>query len=243
MARKRERGVSTGGSGGGWLVTFSDLMTLLLTFFVLLLSMSSMDKTVIMEVASFFKRNVSSLTEPGAGRIESRYEILRKLLEDPLDAINKPDRIKDLLFPNEVLPPGISRSTLDNNLLVLNRPEGVALVLTDRILFPLGQTTLTPLGESLVHEIGRFLMTTTASVNLAGYTDSIPAKTIDNYEIAARRAMSVLRSLVGMGMRAKRFSVSGYGPHFPLADNATPEGRAQNRRIEILIKTGSFTYL
>ncbi len=225
------------------MVTFSDLMTLLLTFFVLLLSMSSMDKSVVMEVASFFKHNVSQLTTPGATRIETRYELLQKLLKNPLDAINKPQRIKDLLFPDEVLPPDISRSTLDKNLMVLKRPEGVALVLTDKLLFPLGQTSLTTTGKALVHEMGRFLMATDSSVNIAGYTDSIPGGRTDNYEIAARRAMSVLRSFLGMGMRSQRFSVSGYGPHFPIADNATPEGRAKNRRIEILVKTGSFTYL
>ncbi len=225
------------------MVTFSDLMTLLLTFFVLLLSMASMDKSVVMEVASFFKDNVSQLTEPGATKIETRYEMLRKLLEDPVTAITKPNRIKDLLFPNEVLPPEISRSTLDKNLMVLKRPEGVALVLTDELLFPLGQTTLTKAGEKLIRELGRFLMTTTSSVNIAGYTDSIPGRHRDNYEIAGCRAMSVLRSFLSMGMRPERFSVSGYGPHFPLANNTTPEGRAKNRRIEILLKTGSFTYL
>jgi chemotaxis protein MotB len=242
MARKKTKSDS-GAPKDGWLITFSDLMTLLLTFFVLLLSMSSMDSTVIMEVASFFKKNVSQLTEPGASKIETRYEILLKLLQDPVQAVDKPDRIRDLLFPDEVLPPEISRSTLEKNLLVLKRPEGVALVLTDEILFPLGQTTLTPVGEKLLREIGRFLLAIPASVNLAGYTDTIPGRRIDNYEIAARRAMSVLRSLRGMGMPAKRFSVSGYGPHFPIADNATPEGRARNRRIEILVKTASFTYL
>ena len=242
MARKKTKR-NSGASKDGWLITFSDLMTLLLTFFVLLLSMSSMDTTVIMEVASFFKQNVSQMTEPGASKIETRYEILRKLLEDPVAAITKPNRIRDLLFPNEVLPPEISRSTLEKNLMVLKRPEGVALVLTDEILFPLGQTTLTPVGEQLVREIGRFLMVITASVNIAGYTDSIPGRRIDNYEIAALRALSVLRSLRGMGMSNRRFSVSGYGPHFPIADNATPEGRAKNRRIEILVKADSFTYL
>ena len=242
MARKKDK-KAAGGGGSGWLVTFSDLMTLLLTFFVLLLSMSSMDKTVVTEVVSFFRENVSPLDESGASRIETRYEILRKLLEHPFDIINKRDRIKDLLFPNEILPPEISKGELDKNLMVLKRPEGVALVLTDQILFPSGQTTLTKVGERLIQEVGAFLMTTTASVNIAGYTDSVPGRRIDNFEIAARRAMSVLRSLQAMGMRPERFSVSGYGPHFPIADNATPEGRAKNRRIEILVKTGSHTYL
>ncbi|WP_462323958.1 OmpA/MotB family protein [Desulfoplanes sp.] len=243
MAKKKKKATAGGGGGSGWLVTFSDLMTLLLTFFVLLLSMSSMNKSIVMEVASFFKHNVSHLTAPGASKIERRYEMLRKLLENPLDAINNPDRIKDLLFPDDVLPPEISRSTLDANLMVLKRPEGVALVLTDKILFPLGQTTLDPAGKGVVQEIGRFLMAITARVNIAGYTDSIPGGSIDNYEISARRALSVLRSLISMGISSQRFSVSGYGPNFPIADNDTPVGRAKNRRIEILVKTGSFTYL
>ena len=242
MARKK-KAATGGGGGGGWLVTFSDLMTLLLTFFVLLLSMSSMDNSIVMEVASFFKQNVAFLSEPGASKVEDRYRILKKILQDPFAAIDKPDRIKDLLFPNDVLPPDISKSTLDANLLVLRRPEGVALVLTDKILFPLGKTDLSVTGQKIVAEVGRFLQSMSSSVNIAGYTDSIPGGTLDNCEIAARRAMSVLRYFKGMGMASNRFSVSGYGPNFPIADNSIPAGRAKNRRIEILVKTGKFTYL
>lgn len=242
MARKK-KSAGGGSDGGGWLVTFSDLMTLLLTFFVLLLSMASMDKSIVMEVSSFFKDDVAFLTDSGAAKVITRYEILRKLLENPLDAIQKPNRIKDLLYPNDVLPPEVSKSTLDANLMVLRRPEGVALVLTDKILFPLGKTELTPTGKRLVRELGHFLQTMASSVNIAGYTDSIPGGHIDNYEISARRAMSVLRSFLGMGMSPQRFSVSGYGPNFPLEDNTLAAGRAKNRRIEILVKTGKFTYL
>jgi len=234
MARKKKKGGAA--AGEGWLVTFSDLTTLLLTFFVLLLTMSSMDRSVLTKV-SLFTQDLGEMEKKGSGKVTTRQQLLRELLERPWEVMEKVERIKDLLFPDEVLPPDISRSTLDENLLVLQRPEGVALVLTEKLLFPPGGYTLSDTAKQLLEQVGMVFSASEADVNIAGYTDSAPAQQPDNLTLSGLRAMSVLEYFLSRGAPDRRFSVAGYGPFWPIADNETPEGQARNRRVEILLRT------
>jgi len=236
MARKKKKGGGAPMGEGGWLVTFSDLTTLLLTFFVLLLTMSSMDRSVLTKV-SLFTQDLGQMEKKGSGKVATRQRLLQELLERPWEVMEKVERIKDLLFPDEELPPDISRSTLDDNLLVLKRPEGVALVLTEKLLFPPGGYELSAPAKKLLDQVGVVFTATEADVNISGYTDSAPAQQPDNLTLSGLRAMSVLEYFLSRGVPDRRFSVAGYGPFWPIADNDTPQGQARNRRVEILLRT------
>ncbi len=236
MAKRRKREEAK--AGEGWMVTFSDLMTLLLTFFVLLLSMSSMDQVVIKETLSSFRHDISFLTAKGAGRIPTRFEILSKLLERPLEALDKPQRIKDLLFPDEVLPAWMERQTLEENLLVLQRPEGVAVVLTEGLLFAPGSSELGEGGRILLEQIAAFLATTPLPVNVAGY--GVEEAGADAASVARARALRVLEFLVAFGFDAERFSVSAYTGEGAVLPGVDP---LRWRRVEVLFKTMGRTYL
>jgi len=242
MAIRRKRSDSAD-SSATWLVTFADLMTLLLSFFVLLLSMSSMDKSILRDVVSHFVGDMGLAPKKGAGRITTKFEFMDRVIANPAEALDNPQRIKDLLFPDEILPEGMARSTLDENLQVLVRPEGIALVLSDGLLFDTGESALKEDSRKLLAEFARFLASVTMPVNVSGYTDNVPSSRTDNYTLSAQRAMSVLSFFLQQGFDPRRFSVSAYADAFPLGDNDTPEGRAKNRRVEILLKTTSRTYL
>jgi chemotaxis protein MotB len=218
-------------------------MTLLLSFFVLLLSMSSMDKSILRDVVSHFVGDMGLAPKKGAGRVTAKFEFLQQILDKPEKALLDPQRIKDTLFPDEILPEGMARSTLDENLQVLVRPEGIALVLSDGLLFGVGESVLTDDSRRLLSGFAEFLAAVPAPVNVAGYTDNIPAGQKDNYMLSSERAMSVLVYFLERGFEPRRFTVSAYGEAFPLGDNTTPEGRAMNRRVEILLKTSGRTYL
>lgn len=242
MMRRRAK-KSESAPGMSWLVTFTDLMTLLLSFFVLLLSMSSMDRSVLREMASHFVGELGLAPKKGAGKVPARFEIVKKAVENPIEVLQDPKRIRDTLFPDEVLPKNLSKSTLEKNLQVLLRPEGVALVLSDALLFSSGESVLNEDSRRLLSELVVFLAGVPAPVNIAGYTDSTPSSAPDNYALSSERAMAVLTFFLEFGFAPARFSVSAYGDAFPLADNETPEGRAQNRRVEILLKTSTRSYL
>ncbi len=235
MARKKK---DSGGGGGtpAWLITFSDLVTLLLTFFVLLLSMASMDRVMLAKMSPFESRT-DSVTYQGAGKVPSRISVLLKLLEDPVSALDKPERVKDLLFPDAVLPPDLDVSTLDRNLRILEKPEGVAIALTNDLLFTPGSYELSPAAKKLLEQVVLMLQYSSADCNIAGHSDSLPGPGMDNYVLSGKRALSVLEFFIASGLEPNRFSISGYGPDKPLADNTTEAGRALNRRVEILLKT------
>lgn len=223
--------------GGGWLVTFSDLVTLLLTFFVLLLSMASMDQSFITRV-TIMPAELGFLDKRGSGRVSAKVKLVSEFLERPWEVLEKQNRIKDLLFPDDVLPLDMDRATLDENLKVLAKPEGVALVLTDKLLFPLGKYKLDDNAKMLLYQFVPVLdYLGTADVNISGYTDNIGGMSSSNFMLSGERAMSVLTFFVEQGIRNERMTVSAYGPAFPMYSNTTPEGRNQNRRVEILIKT------
>lgn len=233
MARKKKEEPKGNPS---WLVTFSDLVTLLLTFFVLLLSMSSMDRTLLTKINPF-DRGFGAIKYHGSGRVPQRIKLIVDLVKDPKTAFEQRDRIKDLLFPEDVLPPDIDMSTLDRNLRILQKPEGLAIVLTNNLVFKPGSYTLTSSAEQLLSQIVLMLQYTSADVNISGHADNTGGNTAANYPLSGKRAMSVLEYFLDQGLTPSRFSVSGYGADKPVESNATEYGRAQNRRVEILIKT------
>ena len=225
-----------------WLITFSDLMTLLLTFFVLLLTMASMDNAILTTV-TLTTADLGLLDKRGSGRVNAKDRLVVELMEKPWEVLEKQDRIKDLLFPDDTLPEELDKSTLDDNLEVLARQDGVALVFTNDILFLEGESQLSAKGRFLIGRLVPIMTQTEAPINVAGYTDNVPGKQKDNYVLSTERAMAVLGFFLDSGFDPGRFSVSAYGEAFPLGDNATPEGRARNRRVEILLKTSGRTYL
>lgn len=235
MAKKKKQKPEID-SSGLWLVTFGDLVTLLLTFFVLLLSMSSMDRSFLTKIV-LFTDDFSVLTYKGSGKIPQRIQLVVDLLERPWEVMDKTQRIKDLLYPEDDIPPEIARSTLLKNLQVLARPEGVALVLSNDLLFPPGGYELTDEARYALGKISEVMDYMQAPTNISGYTDSDPGGSMDNYNLSGERALSVLQYFLDRGMRKERFSISAYGPNWPMASNNTPEGKAENRRVEILLKT------
>ena len=242
MPRKKEKAPAAG-AGMGWLVTFADLMPLLLTFFVLVLSLATMDRSILREISVSVVGVEGLAPKKGAGKVPVKFEIVQKAIENPASVFEEMQRIKDVLFPEEVLPEGMAKSTLDENLDILVRPEGIALVLSDELLFATGQSELAEDRKKILSTFVEFLAAVPAPVNVGGYTDNVPGGAKDNYTLSAERAMSVLGYFLELGFEPERFSVSAYGEAFPLADNDTPEGRAKNRRVEILMKTTTRSYL
>ncbi|MDR2488096.1 MAG: flagellar motor protein MotB [Desulfovibrio sp.] len=233
MARRKKKQQQ---EGAAWLVTFSDLMTLLLTFFVLLLSMSSMDVPVITRISAYM-RSLSPLDESGAGRIPERIQIAIKMLKDPYNILNKKNRVKDLLFPLDLLPKELSSSDLENNIAILEHPEGVVIVLTEGLLFARGSAELDATGKNLIAVLTPVMHSVNADINISGHTDITPTTGVDSYDLSFMRALAVMEQLLQVKMPPDRFSVSGYGPDKPMYSNDTEEGQTKNRRVEILVKT------
>jgi chemotaxis protein MotB len=116
----------------------------------------------------------------------------------------------------------------------------MVLVLPNDVLFDSGQTIFKPAGKQALGKIAGILRTISdRHFQVAGDTDNVPISSSEfasNWELSTRRAVEVVHLLVGQGMRPELLSAAGYGEFDPIASNASAEGRAKNRRIEITLQ-------
>jgi chemotaxis protein MotB len=122
---------------------------------------------------------------------------------------------------------------------VIERRGLVVRVMTDKVLFDSGQATLQPKGEPLLEEVAQLLnVDKTHPITVEGHTDNEPIATAQfpsNWELSTARATTVVRFLIAHGVGAGRLGAVGYADLHPFASNATPAGRALNRRVDIVL--------
>ena len=125
---------------------------------------------------------------------------------------------------------GQLRVQVTRNRMVVELPESV--------LFDTGRAELRPTGQLVLDQIGRVLSTMGRDFQVAGHTDNVPIHNPQfpsNWELSTARATTVARFLLGIGMEPRRLSAAGYADTQPVASNDTPDGRRQNRRIELVL--------
>ncbi|HUA72952.1 MAG TPA: OmpA family protein, partial [Solirubrobacteraceae bacterium] len=122
---------------------------------------------------------------------------------------------------------------------VIEKRGLVVRVLTDNLLFDSGSATLQPGADQLLDEVAQLLnLDPTHPITVEGHTDNQPIATAQfpsNWELSTARATNVVRFLIGRGVNRYRLGAVGYADLHPIASNATAAGRAQNRRVEIVL--------
>jgi chemotaxis protein MotB len=121
---------------------------------------------------------------------------------------------------------------------VLETSRGITVEINDSVLFTSGEARLEDQSIDALWAVGQVLANYAFPVTIEGHTDDVPIKTErfpSNWELSAVRATSVLRLFAAAGVPAAHLTAIGYGQERPEASNATPEGRAKNRRVSILI--------
>jgi len=133
------------------------------------------------------------------------------------------------------------RDRLGSQVKVDRGPKGITLTFVSEVLFDSGKATLKPEGEETLRKAAAIIQEKYPDheLNIEGHTDNVPLQYSgyrSNWELSAARALSVLHFLVDeLGFAPEKLSATGYGETRPVADNADPEGRAQNRRAVIVI--------
>ncbi|HEB85054.1 MAG TPA: flagellar motor protein MotB [Bacteroidetes bacterium] len=226
MAKKKREECPAGTPA--WMVTYGDMMTLLLTFFVLIVSFSSVEQVK-------FKAAISSIQE-GLGMWPENAGILPSIVmkEMAKRAQQQSEMVEDISEALEQI--GMIESVE-----VYTTPSGVRLIISNNTLFESGQADLKPEFLSLLAEIAATIKAKPYSeVRVEGHTDNVPIHTSQfpsNWELSAARALAVTKYFVFRGgLDPKKLSAVGYGEYRPRATNATPNGRARNRRVEIYIE-------
>lgn len=204
------------GDGESWLMSYLDVLTLLITLFVLLLSMAGNGRA---PACSQYAGTAASAISPAAqaaaiavgSGLRPRHEGLQP-------------RFKGLEME------GVS---------VAEGAGGITLRIDNNLLFSSGQARLTARGREVIMSLAGTLADFEGTISVEGHTDNVPINTArfpSNWELSTGRAISVLRYLVRSGVPEGRLRAIGYADTQPLESNTTPEGRAANRRVELLLK-------
>ncbi len=247
-----------------WLITFSDLLTLLLGFFVLRLSMSSLDNDL-------FRFSIQSLAQQNIidknASLEPQLDLTHTQSDKPSDSLRESstnrkkveqaplhqvvDALASSLSPGSASQekPSVSKEAAQmlsagSDISLKEEPNGSTIFL--------GGSTFSPGSDELSFRAKEFIMTISkilrekssagiqTEVAISGHADNTPVNNprfASNWELSAARAISVARQMIDAGVDPRTVSVIGYGDTKPIADNLSAAGRHLNRRIELSIRS------
>ena len=225
----------------GWLTTFNDLVTLLMVFFVLMFTMSTIDTK---KMGSFQYALQSGL---GILKMGTRSPVSVKKSQ-PVDDMS---HIMTQAEGERIIEKGIADRKLaravrilsqdDLGIQVMHSDDGMRLVFEDKVLFDFGKDAINPEGFPLLDKIAQALKDVPYRLRVEGHTDNVPIRTRrfpSNWELSAARAVNVVKYFVKVSkLDPQRLSAVGYGDSRSVVPNDTPFNRAKNRRVEILLLT------
>lgn len=226
MTSRRRRDRGTGPSKDRWVIPYADFVTLLFAFFTALYAVTSADPGKLPTVAASMREAVSG----GQGVLTG---------EKPLE----PAQVSKPSMPPQDLRAAIERELKDDltakRLELFEDRRGLVLAIPEAFSFGNGSADLSGEAQDLMARVGHVLKEVPNGVRVEGHTDNTPIRTsqfASNWELSTARATRVVEFFVSSaGIPANRLSAAGYSEFHPRADNATTDGRARNRRVDIVV--------
>jgi chemotaxis protein MotB len=242
-----------------WLVSYADFVTLLFAFFVVLYASAQVDKRRVGQLAlaiqvAFQQMGIfdASNTKPEVQNSEpmpfskvqmvenaERVEAMGRLVNSPRGSLTgSPDR-PDMQVVQKELEEALAAQIKKHTVSVTPSREGIVVSLREAGFFDSGSTTLRPDAESTLADFIKVMTNLRVRIRIEGHTDNVPIHNRQfnsNWELSTARATEIIRLFITQyGMAPSRLSASGYSEFYPVAENDTPEGRALNRRVDLVI--------
>lgn len=224
-----------------WLVPYADILTLLLALFIVLFASSTVDEKKMQQMSAIFNSVFSS----GTGLMENPAVIqtpngstsdiqsgASKYMEDQRNLRESQNRVDEFIAINE----------LENQFETKMTDEGLLITIRDSVLFDMGRAQLKAEYAAIADDLAQLLMfDPPRNIVITGHTDNVPINTAEfssNWDLSVMRAVNFMKEIArsNSDLDAKYFSVKGYGEFHPIATNDTEEGRAKNRRVEVLVQ-------
>lgn len=244
MARRRQEENPQNGSPA-WMTTYADIVTLLLAFFVILFSMSEIDIEKFQAVIKSFQGSLGVLE---GGQIVEEGELNEENMNDYYEEIYRhsisdvEERDQEFGDLQARVQEYIEKEGLDASVLVSLETQGLMLRFQDDVLFDSAEAELKNEAEEVLRFITDILQEQELEdkfIRVEGHTDDLPmlpdSDFETNWELSVARAVSAGRYMIEEeNIDPSRISMAGYAEYQPIAEN-TPEGRGQNRRVDIVI--------
>lgn len=264
MARQSRRNKKDMGKEGGqerWLITYADLITLLMIFFVLMYTMSQVDVKKYAAVANSLSvvltgEGLELLDAPGPSVVHglSGTALPESVPTNPSNQAQL-NEIKELIEEFIANQGAISIGTAGNegrgtklseHIIVYEQERGLVISFKDTLLFGSGSADLTKLARDIIKQVGAALLDLPNYIRVEGHTDDLPINTAEfpsNWELSVLRATNVVHVLSEEAkIPAERLSIIGYGQYRPLAPNDNSQNRSMNRRVDIVILKQKYDY-
>lgn len=218
-----------------WLLTYADMITLLLVFFIVLYALSVVNQD---RYKSLMEALRAALTGQQVSTVGKTHQTHAKFPPpSPIASTNQDFLLKKLQAV-------IRKDHLTARIQVYPVPQGVMVMILSGVLFNPGEARIQPSAVKVMGDLGRVLGAVPNPVVVQGFTDSTPIDTSEyhsNWDLSAMRAARVVDYWTGEGLSPTRFMLEGFGQYAPVATNATAAGRAKNRRVDVLVlKQGEF---
>jgi len=220
-----------------WMTTFADLVTLLLTFFVLLLSMANMEEVKFAEASASIRSAFGAHSLPAPSKFS-------------IPIIPSPPISKFSPIQNEVASKVYKR--IQSQLKSDNIPEDVELIkkeddtiilrVNDSILFKKGSSTVSPTSYATLRKLADIIRPLPMRLRIEGHTDSTPVskRKISNWNLSTERAVAIMRFFKKSDLLPlDRMAAIGYGAERPVAPNNSEENMAKNRRVDFVLRTNN----
>lgn len=234
-----------------WLITYSDLITLLLIFFVVMYSMSQVDVAkydVLARSLNLQFNKSDSILEMNSGLSGTMNPTVSdgalnqhgSKPQDNIDIADKEKKEKELSDFKYKIDSYIQENKLESQIAIADTTRGITITMNDMFLFDTGKADLKPPAFDIMDKLATLLPELNSKVAIEGHTDNVPFLTgsyyKDNWELSIQRSLSVLRYLTGkVQLNEKNFIATGYADTMPKVENDSAENRAKNRRVEITI--------
>ncbi|QAR32386.1 flagellar motor protein MotB [Geovibrio thiophilus] len=217
-----------------WMTTFTDMNMLLLTFFVLLVSMSTLDKKKILESLGSFQGS-SGLLSGSRNEVSAQNIMTRINVIDQTGSSNAQTA--------ETLRDYVKSANLSDVVSVIETKKGVSIRVLDSLLFAPGSADVQGEAIPFLRKVGTVIVDSPYYTHVEGHTDDTPSRSArfpSNWELSTARSVSVVRFLITEGVNPQSLSAGGFGEFHPLLPNITDENRARNRRVEINLVSPEF---
>lgn len=214
---------------GAWLLSYVDIISLLVALFVVLLSLSQYDKPS-------YRSMIDSLQ--GAARSAPVLKAPPRISPLPISRPEKPAVDRRVAVISS-LRDSVAGAGMSDDVDIRQLEGGVEISIRETVLFPSGVADLVTNGEVLLAALSPVFAKGDYALSVEGHTDAVPIASDrfpSNWELSSARASSVVRFLIGKGIDPTRLTVVGHGETQPIATNDTAEGRARNRRVNFILQ-------
>jgi chemotaxis protein MotB len=226
-----------------WVITFADMVTLLMVFFILLFAIGTVEQEKWQQIKQSLREALGTDTVDEFG-IKQGLDVITQVDDKTVHAVDEVGAMvnREMEEITSEVEEFVFKNKLSGEVRVSTDERGAVITISDVVVFPPGSADMTSKGRKTLRQVFDVLKQFNYNVKVEGHTDNTPIHTLrfpSNWELSASRASEVAHMLIDDGFPPERLSVEGFAEFRPKVPNTSAQNRAINRRIEVVYQRGS----